>query len=235
MTGIVQRFGRNTTGRDWIVGDVHGHFSKLAHALEGVRFDPAAGDRLFSVGDLVDRGPESEYALGWLSKPWFHAVRGNHEDFAIRWAAGQLDQRLYVVNGGAWNTATSHADRQLLAAAFLRMPVAIELETADGLLGLVHADCPLGDWRDFVHELENGDEGREELITTALWSRGRISAGLFDPIAGVHRVVVGRTPVERVTVLSNVVYLDTGAWRAPHRGFALLEASSLVVHVVKPS
>jgi len=28
-------------------------------------------DRLFSVGDLVNRGSESEQVLGWLAKPWF--------------------------------------------------------------------------------------------------------------------------------------------------------------------
>lgn len=52
----------NRRGRDIAVGDVHGHFQRLQQALDAVGFDPAI-DRLFSVGDLVDRGPDSEQAL----------------------------------------------------------------------------------------------------------------------------------------------------------------------------
>lgn len=84
---LVARFARNPLGRDLIAGDVHGHFSRLAAALDAVAFDPVR-DRLFSVGDLVDRGPESDHALDWLARPWFYAVSGNHEDMAIRWPRG---------------------------------------------------------------------------------------------------------------------------------------------------
>ncbi|MBP5144082.1 metallophosphoesterase, partial [Pseudomonas chlororaphis] len=71
----IQRFEINTAGRDFAVGDIHGHFTKLQAALDAVQFDPTV-DRLFSVGDLVDRGPESADVDTWLAKPWFHAVRG---------------------------------------------------------------------------------------------------------------------------------------------------------------
>lgn len=73
-----KRFEINTTGRDFAVGDVHGHFTKLQAALDAVGFN-AATDRLFSVGDLVDRGPESADVDTWLAKPWFFAVQGNHD------------------------------------------------------------------------------------------------------------------------------------------------------------
>jgi len=39
-------------------------------------------DQLFSVGDLVDRGPESHRVLEWLARPWFFAICGNH-DFMV--------------------------------------------------------------------------------------------------------------------------------------------------------
>src|SRR3546814_19392841 len=88
----VQRYPRNETGRDFAVGDIHGHFSRLQALLDAVEFDPSK-DRLFSVGDLVDRGPECEQALDWLARPWFHAVQGNHEDIAIRLDQGNQDER----------------------------------------------------------------------------------------------------------------------------------------------
>ena len=52
------RFAQNTVGRDFAVGDIHGCFTELQRGLEAIGFDPST-DRLFSVGDLVDRGPES--------------------------------------------------------------------------------------------------------------------------------------------------------------------------------
>lgn len=86
----VQRFAKNTEGRDIAVGDIHGHVSRFLLALKSIDFNPAK-DRLFSVGDLVDRGPESHRCDELLAFPWFHAVQGNHEDFAIRWPKGYVD------------------------------------------------------------------------------------------------------------------------------------------------
>jgi len=76
----VARYGINTTGRDFVVGDIHGMFPALEELLASVEFD-GDRDRLFSVGDLVDRGPLSKHAPDWLAHPWFIACRGNHEQF----------------------------------------------------------------------------------------------------------------------------------------------------------
>src|SRR5690606_22202975 len=122
----IKRFPLNTAGRDFAVGDIHGHFSKLAEALRSVGFDPER-DRLFSVGDMVDRGPESERALEWLHQPWFHAVRGNHEDYVCRYQT--VDTGNWVINGGAWFQGLPLATKQELAAAFKALPLVIEVET----------------------------------------------------------------------------------------------------------
>lgn len=66
----------NSLGRDFIVDDLHGCLDLLDIELDRVGFDPAV-DRLFSVGDLIDRGPDSMGCLRLLNKPWFFAVRGN--------------------------------------------------------------------------------------------------------------------------------------------------------------
>lgn len=95
----IKHFAINTAGRDFAVGDIHGHFTRLQAALNAAGFDPAV-DRLFSVGDLVDRGPESEDVIRWLNKPWFHPVRGNHDDYVCRYDS--CDQENWLYNGGAW-------------------------------------------------------------------------------------------------------------------------------------
>lgn len=48
----------NQNGRDFVVGDIHGHFAMLNELMEVVAFDRNV-DRLFAVGDLIDRGPNS--------------------------------------------------------------------------------------------------------------------------------------------------------------------------------
>ena len=68
----------NGGGRDFVVGDLHGHRRLFEFELEHLGFDPAC-DRVFSVGDLVDRGPHALETLRLIEEPWFHAVLGNHE------------------------------------------------------------------------------------------------------------------------------------------------------------
>jgi hypothetical protein len=51
---MIERHAANGRGRDFIVGDLHGCRAMLDALLVHVGFDPDR-DRLFSVGDLMDR------------------------------------------------------------------------------------------------------------------------------------------------------------------------------------
>lgn len=229
----VRRFTQNTSGRDLIVGDVHGCFTKLRAALAAVGFDPGAGDRLFSVGDLVDRGPECDSALEWLAQPWFFAVAGNHEDMAMRWPHGTMDPGNYLANGGGWNIGNPPELQREIAEAFIALPIAIEIETAGGLVGIVHAECPGYSWSAFTAALQSSNltrAQRKALREVALWSRDRISAGDETAVSDVRAVVVGHTPVERLVALGNVLHIDTGAWLQQgetERKFTILDAETL--------
>lgn len=209
-TDLVQHFGLNLHGRDFVVGDIHGCFDALREALAAIGFTPDT-DRLFSVGDLVDRGAQSEEAVEWLSLPWFHAVRGNHEQMAIGVAAGRHDLGNYLVNGGGWFLALPEETQQAVAAAFDTMPVCIEVETRAGLVGLVHADVGR-DWSTFTAELQapQSNNRLKQLMEQALWSRDRIRLQDDEPVAGVVLLYVGHTPVKLPTQLGNVRYVDTG-------------------------
>ena len=82
-------------GRDWVVGHVHGCFQTLRHALAAIEFEHGQ-DWLFSVGDLIDRGPNSIEALEWLEAERFEAVvMGNHEAEIVRLLqSGEIRDRI---------------------------------------------------------------------------------------------------------------------------------------------
>ncbi|MFM0670248.1 metallophosphoesterase [Paraburkholderia sediminicola] len=81
----VQHVPLNTTGRDFVVGDVHGCFTLLDTELKARNFDRLR-DRLFSVGHLIDRGSESPDVLGAVRRHQIKAVRGNHEQGILDWS-----------------------------------------------------------------------------------------------------------------------------------------------------
>lgn len=226
---MIKRFAVNTKGRDFAVGDIHGHFTMLQQALDAAGFDQEV-DRLFSVGDLVDRGPECRDALDWMDKPWFHPVRGNHDDYVVRFDTCDMDN--WVYNGGAWFAGLAFDEQREFAAQFTELPIAIEVETPGGLVGLVHADCPFPTWRHLQNVLSGeADISKNELklvLDTCMWSRSRIERGVTDGVQDVRAMVVGHAPLRQAAVLGNVYYIDTMGWRPQDGGyFTLLDLHTL--------
>ena len=204
---IVQRFERNVFGRDFVVGDLHGCFDLLCEQMDRVGFDPKT-DRIFSVGDLVDRGTQSKDALNWMAQPWFHAVRGNHEEMAIYYTCGQWEEESYRRNGGGWFIDLPKDTQQSIAQAFLTMPIVIEVETKEGMIGVLHAEPAGQRWIDFLSALKNDDSHAKE---TALWARRRIGVRDRSTVSGIAMIYVGHEPLEKPATLGNVRYIDTGA------------------------
>ncbi|CAM4379067.1 metallophosphoesterase [Kerstersia similis] len=222
----VQHFSINPVGRDFAVGDIHGCYSKLDAALRRIGFDTGR-DRLFAVGDLVDRGPENPAVLDWLAKPWFHSVMGNHDDMALRWPNGRMQAANYRENGGAWNIDQPREAQERIARAMAELPCAIEVETAAGLVGLVHADVPRRSWQAFISALqgEQGATKARNVSSMAMWSRERASTQNAVGVEGIRAVVVGHTPLAEPMVLGNVYHIDTGAVFG--REFTLLDLARL--------
>ncbi len=204
----------NTKGRDFVVGDIHGHFALLESAMKTARFDPVQ-DRLISAGDMINRGPDSKSAIGYLRQEWFHAVRGNHEQMFLDEvdANGRIedDEFLYLC-GMEWIKEMETSTLKDWRPAFDAIPYAIKIETADGDVGVVHASVPREhSWDVFFNGVAGGNQ---MLLKRAMHDRSRIVGPTRDdaPIDGVSRVFHGHT---RVTggplLLSNRCYIDTGA------------------------
>jgi serine/threonine protein phosphatase 1 len=213
MSGmIVQRYGRNSRGRDFVVGDIHGCFELLRQAMDEVDFSPR-NDRLFSVGDLIDRGPQSTETLEWLGRPWFHPCLGNHEEMALQSLHdNEVLLNWVLFNGAEWWLELDNNSRLKYISAFGQLPVAMEIETRQGRVGIVHADVPGGlSWPDFLDALEGGDNAMREI---ALWGRRRAEGLVTAPVEGIDRLVCGHTITtdRRIHRRANVWFIDTGAF-----------------------
>ena len=204
---MIQHFELNKVGNDYVMGDLHGCFPELKQQLYDIGFRESC-DRLFSVGDLVDRGLHSEYALEWLRKSWFHVVRGNHESMAIDASEGFIDIQNYIWNGGGWFLDLPVELQKEFANEFKKLPIAIEVDTPFGMVGIIHAECPVAKWED-LKEAFNGPNS-ESFINICLWNRDRLKNGLTSIIEGVHSVIVGHSVVYDDTWFGNVHYIDTG-------------------------
>lgn len=227
---VIQRFALNENGRDYIVGDIHGYFEALEIELNRIGFDKTR-DRLFSVGDTCDRGPESEDCVFWQELPWFHAVRGNHEQMIIDACDGYYDKECFHYNGADWWVKLdTQEQKRYYGDAFERLPFVIELETTKGKIGIVHADCPSHDWITFCtrieHEQDHMPGGRflSTMKNCAIWMRERVIQKDCTPVTNIRAVVCGHTGVEKHTIFGNVHMIDT---RYEGHHWTILDAETL--------
>ncbi len=78
----------------FVIGDIQGCFATFQKLLSRIRFSPPA-DRLWLVGDLVNRGPASLETLRWLvaHRDCIHAVLGNHDLHLLMRAEGVANEK----------------------------------------------------------------------------------------------------------------------------------------------
>ncbi len=213
-------------GRVFVVGDIHGCFTLLVTQLDELGFDYEK-DTLLSVGDLVDRGPESYRAVDFLGSSWFHAIRGNHEQMVID--AGGTSW--HYNNGGEWFTELSELEKAITISAFKKLPLIMEVELPNGRrIGLCHASFPpdyagVCDWNNAQKEADRGEwlgGGDNEI----LWDRyqiGRAKKALVTGekgkpfleefnIKNIDHVYFGHTPLKVPLDAGNCSWIDTGAF-----------------------
>lgn len=106
---VYQRIAGHQWRHIWLSGDIHGCLEQLRRKLWHCRFDPWR-DLLISVGDVIDRGPQSLRCLQLLEQHWVCAVRGNHEQMAMDALASQ-QMSLWLMNGGDWFIALQIINR----------------------------------------------------------------------------------------------------------------------------
>lgn len=134
----------NNIGRDFIVGDLHGHYSKLIEGLKRLNFDYDK-DRLFCVGDLIDRGNEVEKCLMLLKEKWFFSVMGNHE-YMVLSKFGEENKILnriqsFLYNDGKQTIRKSNLFKYIYDIKSL--PIMIKVKNKNNPFYIVHSSRPI--------------------------------------------------------------------------------------------
>jgi serine/threonine protein phosphatase 1 len=120
----------------YLVSDIHGQHQAFQRALGRVGFSPETGDRLYVLGDMVDRGPQSKEVLLYLFRlqrqypGQIVVIKGNHEQMFEDWLQSKQDGGSFMLNGGD-ATVRSFLDNLPLHRAFLGgTPSAADQESA---------------------------------------------------------------------------------------------------------
>lgn len=234
---MIRAFSANAVGRDYICSDIHGHFSLLMRQLNAVDFDEKV-DRLFSLGDLIDRGDESDQALEWLAKPWFFAIQGNHERMLIDVVESDSESywQQWVRWGGQWAQEMGREALEPFHRTLSALPIAIELSLPGGkTVGLVHAELPdVCDWLDVKQLLRDTDPAEAEsnhMVSQMLWSKMQPylpaeEIPRVEPVANVDHVFHGHTIVADYLTITNRTFMDLGSYESGKIG--LLEPARFV-------
>lgn len=104
----------------WAIGDVQGCWQTLSALLQRIDFKPGR-DRVWLVGDLVNRGPASAAVLRWareVGDPCV-AVLGNHDLHLLAVAEGAREQR----RGDTLDDVLDAPDRKQLLKWLRRRPL----------------------------------------------------------------------------------------------------------------
>lgn len=166
------------TDRHLIVGDLHGRYAQFIQLLENANYDPAK-DILYSVGDLIDRGPKSvECVQFFANNERCYAIKGNHELMLLdaEWV------ETWLGNGGiaCLNSLTDHDKRVEWLQDIVRpWPWVIDVGEDDDehAFRIIHAEMPAG-WPEsyFQNMLSMALNHNDPAFNRCVWSRKLINA-----------------------------------------------------------
>ena len=157
MPAAIKKLPTNIYGKDYVIGDLHGCLDLLERLLQKINFDTTC-DRLFSVGDLIDRGPYPLSCLQLLDKPWFFAVKGNHEAMLLDCFTEYLptnklpntsdfEDSDFIYNGGDWIYKWLNLDNNFISTelkdalkATAELPLIYCVGSGESRFHVIHAE-----------------------------------------------------------------------------------------------
>jgi serine/threonine protein phosphatase 1 len=210
------RFGRQIAGfhvasnvlmpaRTIAIGDIHGCSLALSRLLEAI--DPQPDDTLITLGDYIDRGPDSrgviEQLIALETRCRLVPLAGNHEEMLLGSRSGNANVRLWLACGGLATLLSYQA-----ATSFDEIPVS-HFEFLERCLLYYEQDERFFVHANYLPHVALAEQDRE----TLLWR------SLRDFMPGPHcsgkTAIVGHT-CQADACIYDVGYLkciDTGCYR----------------------
>lgn len=211
--------------RHFVFGDIHGRFTTFQRLLKKIKYDPLT-DVIYSVGDMIDRGPDSVKVVQFFQQPHCHAILGNHEQMVLNAKAWE-EIWMHHETGGPATLASLHEhgyNMGWLATRLQNLPVCLDIgdETQPSAFRLVHAESPL-EWSEdmLMNYLANSTReeagegrllwGRDDVIQVMKAINDLENADNFTVAQNrsARMVFCGHTPTRNVVNAFNVHWIDT--------------------------
>ena len=187
---------------DYCISDIHGYYDLFCRLLDKIKF--GGGDRLYVLGDIIDKGPGSvRLAKLLFSMPNAYCIAGNHEyDFLKYYRA--LMRRTEDYGAVLEELRAYFSDGALLdwetVDAFDLLPFFVETESWIG----VHAGIPVQDGK----LLPVSQATCEQFVYDRRFKEANVLP------QGGKCVLYGHTPVRYLTGKDEILpYLRAGAPR----------------------
>ena len=203
---------------------MHGHFPTLEKLLKIIKFD-STNDRLFSVGDLIDKGPASEQALEWINNRFDGVTKGNHERGVMDYFR-HPKRYPFLTPDEQWIEKIPLEAYPTWARTLNGLPTAITVNTNHGAMGIVHADAPTRQW-DVARKLFEESTSWDNIALLGFDEGPPIRAQRRQiPIKGIRALVHGHLPHKEVDHADNRWGIDTGAGSPALERLTIMEISS---------
>lgn len=178
----------------WVIGDIHGCWRTLEALLGRIGWRPG-GERLWLIGDLVNKGPASLQVLRWAeaNRDRVECVLGNHDLLLIARADGAAPRR----HGDRFDEVLAAPDRERLVGWLRSRPLITRVDD----LVVVHAGVwPTWDWTQASQlAAEVGRAVAAPALMTDLYHRRRTP--WQDDLDGFDRVAAAAAVLTRVRLI----------------------------------
>jgi serine/threonine protein phosphatase 1 len=222
--------------KEWVIPDIHGH-SKTLRALIEEQIKPSHSDKIYFLGDYIDRGPDSKGVIDFIislqkAKYNVRTLRGNHEDYLLRTYEKENERNIlgitiqdnlkkewFKYGGKETLKSFSVADVHEIPVSYIKWMKALEYFIRLDDFILVHAGLNFG--------LDDPFSDKESM----LW----IKEFKVDPKkTGNRKVIHGHVPVsldfiefKKSKKTANFIDLDNGIYMPEKQGFGNLVALEL--------
>lgn len=210
-------FETNKQGKDYIVPDIHGNYNAFLEILHNLNFN-FEKDRVFSLGDIIDKGQENLECLSLLDQKWFTMILGNHEAIHLakffKFASdnGTKWSKNLVFKQDTFNGISSYEYYKKKLQKLEQSPLSIFYKDKENdlKLGFVHAQFEENLFFNEERKIYMNRTHVDLLNENMLWNRDIFNNKKSGIVQDLDFVFCGHTITEDFTLVDNHCFMDSG-------------------------